>query len=58
MVSLELSFSGDCWMELVDFTGDKVAYGIKESGRVVKVSGVPPFQLTLGAPEFANHLRW
>lgn len=53
-VSLELSFSGDCWMELVDFTGDKVAYGIKESGRVVKVSGVPPFQLTLGAPEFVQ----
>lgn len=50
-VELVFQFSGDCWMNLVDATGEAIAYGVKVSGRVMPVSGVPPFEVTLGAPE-------
>ena len=50
-VELVFEFSGDCWMNLVDATGEAIAYGVKASGRVMPVSGVPPFEVTLGAPE-------
>ena len=50
-VELVFQFSGDCWMNLVDATGEAIAYGVKVSGRVMPVSGIPPFEVTLGAPE-------
>lgn len=50
-VELVFTFSGDCWMKLTDATGEDVAYGVKQSGRVMPVSGVPPFEVVLGAPE-------
>lgn len=50
-VDLEFTFGGDCWMNLTDSTGEAIAYGVKKSGRVMPVSGVPPFEVTLGAPE-------
>ena len=51
VVELVFQFSGDCWMNLTDATGEAIAYGVKDSGRVMPVSGLPPFQVTLGAPE-------
>lgn len=50
-VDLVFQFAGDCWMKLTDATGEDVAYGIKKSGRVMPVSGIPPFEVVLGAPE-------
>lgn len=50
-VQLVFEFSGDCWMNLTDATGEDIAYGVKSQGRVMTVSGVPPFAVTLGAPE-------
>jgi cytoskeleton protein RodZ len=50
-VELVFEFSDDCWMNLVDATGEAIAYGVKASGRVMTVSGVPPFEVTLGAPQ-------
>lgn len=50
-VELVFEFSGDCWMNLVDATGEAIAYGVKASGRIMPVTGVPPFEVTLGAPE-------
>jgi len=50
-VELVFTFSGDCWMKLTDATGEDVAYGIKQAGRIMPVSGVPPFEVVLGAPE-------
>ncbi|XOV79376.1 MAG: RodZ domain-containing protein [Aestuariibacter sp.] len=51
MTELVFHFSGDCWMNLTDATGEVVAYGVKESGYVMPVSGVPPFEVVLGAPQ-------
>ncbi|MEP1447095.1 MAG: RodZ domain-containing protein [Paraglaciecola sp.] len=50
-VELIFEFSGDCWMNLADATGENIAYGVKVKGRVMPVTGIPPFEVTLGAPE-------
>ncbi len=50
-VELIFEFSGDCWMNLSDATGENIAYGVKVKGRVMPVSGIPPFTVTLGASE-------
>ncbi len=50
-VELIFKFSGDCWMNLSDATGENIAYGVKVKGRVMPVTGIPPFIVTLGAPE-------
>jgi cytoskeleton protein RodZ len=50
-VELIFEFSGDCWMNLSDATGENIAYGVKVKGRVMPVTGIPPFVVTLGAPE-------
>ncbi len=53
-IELVFEFSGNCWMNLVDATGEAIAYGVKKTGRVMPVSGVPPFEVTLGAPELVR----
>lgn len=50
-VELVFEFSGDCWMNLTDATGENIAYGVKVKGRVMPITGIPPFEVTLGAPE-------
>ncbi|WP_297819621.1 RodZ domain-containing protein [uncultured Paraglaciecola sp.] len=50
-VKLIFEFSGDCWLNLTDATGENIAYGVKVNGRVMPVNGIPPFVVTLGAPE-------
>lgn len=50
-VELIFEFSGDCWMNLTDATGENIAYGVKVKGRVMPVTGIPPFTVTLGASE-------
>jgi cytoskeleton protein RodZ len=50
-VKLIFEFSGDCWLNLTDATGEKIAYGVKVKARVMSVTGIPPFMVTLGAPE-------
>lgn len=53
-VDMQLTFQRDCWVKLTDATGDDIAYGIKATGYVMNVSGVPPINLTLCAPEFVE----
>lgn len=53
-VELIFEFSGDCWMNLADATGENIAFGVKVKGRVMPVTGIPPFVVTLGAPEVVN----
>lgn len=50
-VELVFTFAGDCWLKITDATGEDIAYGVKASGRVMPVSGIPPFEVVLGAPE-------
>ena len=48
--SLLLTFSADCWVEIFDSRGERLAVGLKRAGRTMPVEGVPPFKLKLGAP--------
>lgn len=48
------TFSGDCWVNIYDATGERVAWGVKKSGYVMTVSGVAPLKVTLGKPELAT----
>lgn len=48
---LVFTFQEDCWMNLTDATGENIAYGVKKAGRVMPVSGIPPFEVVLGAPQ-------
>ncbi len=48
------TFSGDCWVNIYDATGERVAWGVKKSGYVMTVSGKAPLKVTLGKPELAT----
>ncbi|MGF1680541.1 cytoskeleton protein RodZ [Photobacterium minamisatsumaniensis] len=48
--TLELSFSGDCWIDIRDVNGKRLDTGIKKAGDVLKLDGDEPFRVVLGAP--------
>jgi len=45
------SFALDCWVKVTDASNEIVAIGIKKSGQTIAISGVPPFEVILGAPQ-------
>lgn len=47
---LEMRFSANCWVNVVDALGNRVAYGTKQSGYVMQLQGKAPFEVTLGNP--------
>jgi len=48
------TFSGDCWVNIYDATGERVAWGIKKADYVMNISGQAPFSITLGKPELVS----
>jgi cytoskeleton protein RodZ len=48
---VEFTFSGDCWVNIFDNSGERLAWGIKKSGYVMSITGKAPFNVTLGKPE-------
>ena len=48
MGRLELSFQRDCWLEVRDVTGERLAYGLAKAGSGRSLQGRLPFQITLG----------
>lgn len=48
------TFAGDCWVNIFDATGERIAWGVKKTGYVMKITGVPPFKVTVGRPELAR----
>ncbi len=47
---LEMRFSANCWVDVVDAEGNRVAYGTKQTGYVMQLKGKAPFVVTLGNP--------
>lgn len=47
---MTLSFSADCWVRIVDASGNELAFGIKKVGKVMNLQGIPPFDVILGDP--------
>ncbi|WP_394221146.1 RodZ domain-containing protein [Alteromonas gracilis] len=50
-ISMVFSFEDDCWVNIKDASGEAIAYGVKQKGRVMEIQGVPPVEVTLGAPD-------
>ncbi|MCG6200912.1 RodZ domain-containing protein [Psychromonas antarctica] len=48
--ALQMTFSADCWTEIVDATGKRLAFDLYKKGAQLTVNGVPPFHLKLGKP--------
>lgn len=48
------TFAGDCWVNIYDATGERVAWGVKKAGYVMRISGQAPFKVTLGKPELVE----
>lgn len=54
VANVVFSFSGDCWVNIYDASGKRIAWGVKKSGYVMRISGQAPFKVTLGKPELVN----
>ena len=48
--TLEMRFSENCWIDVVDADGNRVAYGTKQAGYIMQLTGTAPFVVTLGNP--------
>ncbi|REL30483.1 RodZ domain-containing protein [Thalassotalea euphylliae] len=50
-VKVVFSFAGDCWVNIYDGAGERIAWGIKKAGYVMELNGLTPFKVTVGKPE-------
>ena len=48
------TFSGDCWVNIYDATGERIAWGIKKSGYIMTIGGKAPLSVTVGKPELVK----
>ncbi|WP_133406005.1 RodZ domain-containing protein [Parashewanella tropica] len=51
LTEINLTLTGDCWINIQDATGKVIVSGLKRSGRVINVEGEAPFKAVFGAPE-------
>ncbi|MEW5681055.1 MAG: RodZ domain-containing protein [Pseudomonadota bacterium] len=54
MAQLEMRFRENCWIDVVDATGSRVAFGTKQAGYIMQLSGIAPFTITLGNPSVVS----
>ncbi len=48
------TFSGDCWVNIYDATGKRIAWGVKKTGYVMTIKGKAPLRITVGKPELTS----
>ena len=51
---LVFTFSGDCWVNIFDANGERMAWGIKKADYIMTLEGQGPFSITLGKPELVS----
>ncbi|WP_406663971.1 RodZ domain-containing protein [Gallaecimonas sp. GXIMD1310] len=49
--SLQVAFTGNCWVSITDANGQRLMVGLKTPGQSATLSGTAPFSVKLGAPE-------
>ena len=54
MTQIVFSFSGDCWVNIHDALGERIAWGVKKAGYVMTINAQPPLKITIGRPELVN----
>lgn len=47
---LKMTFSDNCWIDVLDANGDRIAFGTKQAGYVMELNAKGPFVITLGNP--------
>lgn len=53
-VPVSFYFRGDCWVNIFDATGERIAWGVKKADYTMNIKGVPPFKVTLGKPDLVS----
>ena len=48
------TFNGDCWVNIYDATGERIAWGVKKAGYVMTIQGKAPLRITVGKPELTS----
>jgi cytoskeleton protein RodZ len=54
MSTAVFTFKGDCWVNIFDATGERIAWGVKKSGYVMTIEGKAPLRITVGKPELTS----
>ena len=54
MSTAVFTFKGDCWVNIFDATGERIAWGVKKSGYVMSIQGKAPLRITVGKPELTS----
>lgn len=57
VVRLELRFSAQCWLEVTDANGKRLAYQMAAAGQQLQLDGVSPVRLVLGDPAAVQLVR-
>ncbi len=57
-VSLLLTFSADCWVQVTDANGRRLASRLRRSGERLEVSGTAPLQVVIGAVDAVDSIRF
>jgi cytoskeleton protein RodZ len=47
---IAMVFADNCWIDVLDAAGNRIAYGTKQAGYSMTVTGKAPFVVTLGNP--------
>lgn len=48
------TFKGDCWVNIFDAKGERIAWGVKKAGYVMPIQGEAPLKITVGKPELTS----
>ncbi|MGC8120489.1 RodZ domain-containing protein [Marinobacter sp. VGCF2001] len=57
-VSLEMEFSADCWIQVTDGAGNRLASALRTDGDVLDVRGQPPLKVVVGAMSAVESLAF
>lgn len=47
---LKMTFTDNCWIDVLDANGERIAFGTKQAGYVMELNAKAPFVITLGNP--------
>lgn len=55
---LEIAFTGDCWVQVRDASGNRLASSLQRAGDTLQVSGKPPLKVVIGAVSTVDTIRF
>ncbi len=55
---LQMSFVGDCWVQISDADGKRLVAALKRQGDQIDVTGTPPFRVVIGAVDAVGSIQF